>query len=95
MIKRESNIKYFQREAEATITYLTERKKNEELQDQLKCAALKAAIRAHESEVAANEAKRVAYEAQAAWYHSKLSNQDKIYSVPPPLSYSPQWQHLE
>lgn len=58
-------------------------------------AALKAAIRAHESTVEANEAKKAAYEAKAAWYRSRLANQGSTYPVPPPFNYSPQWQNSE
>ena len=89
---RESTNEFFKREAEATISYLDERKKNEQVKDDLSVAALKAAIRAHESEVEANEAKKAAYEAKAAWYRFLLEKQGSNYPAPPPFSYSPEWQ---
>ena len=89
---RESTNEFLKREAEATISYLDERKKNEQIKDDLSVAALKAAIRAHESEVEANEAKKAAYEAKAAWYRSLLANQGSNYPAPPRVNYSPEWQ---
>ena len=78
-----STNEFLKRESEATISYLDERKKNERIKDDLSVAALKAAIRAHESEVEANEAKK------AAWYLSLLENQGSNY--PPRVNYAPEW----
>ena len=92
---RQSQSEHIRRTSDATIKYLEERRKNEEMKDLLQVAALKASIRAHESAVTANQAKRAAYEAQAAWYHARISNEPLNYPVPPPLSYSPQWEQNE
>ena len=83
---RESTNEFLKRESEATISYLDERKKNERIKDDLSVAALKAAIRAHESEVEANEAKK------AAWYLSLLENQGSNYPAPHRVNYAPEWQ---
>lgn len=90
-MKREPSNSSFKREADATISYLDTRKKNDELRDKLQFKALEAQIRHHESAVAANEAKKEAYEAQAAWYRAQLAN----YPVPPPVNYSPPYEDQE
>ena len=91
MMKPEPSNSSFQREADATISYLDIRKKNDELRDQLECKAMEAQIRHHESAVAANRAKEEAYDAMAAWYRTQLAN----YPAPPPVNYSPPYEDPE
>ena len=66
--KREAPSDAFSREAEATLDFIEDRKKNEAVKDDLTIASLKAAIRHHESAVRANELK-------AAWYCAKLQRE--------------------
>ena len=86
--KRDSAVDVLKREAEVTIDYLQERKRNEALKDQLTIASLKASIRHHESAVQANEAK-------SAWYRAKLERDGFIVPSSEPLSFESQLSYAD
>ncbi len=73
--RRETAVDVFSREAEVTIHYLEERRKNEALKDELTIESLKASIRHHESAAKA-------YEAKTAYYQAKLQKEGLAVSAP-------------